>query len=215
MLSPSVLMLLGTVLITNQTLAQDSRNHLVYKEWAEALDGYARDAMGSGEVARKERALIRYFQIFPVDFNSFQYIYGYQMDDEGRVRVWPFVKHTLYGFLPELKSVIPVEEYYEKMIGVGVGGFWDADEVTILQIHLGNIVTENIQLSLEVLERKGEKEIRSFWYFLFDGPHPSHPNKRKRYESLYLRISRLSSKMAEQLKLAYEQLLVEYNVHGH
>ena len=215
MLRLNVLMLLVMAFTTNQALAQDSRKPLAIKEWAEALDRYALVAMGSGEFAKKERALIRYFQLFPSDFKTFQQIFGYLRDDEGRSLARPPVKHTLWGFLPELKSVIPAKEYYEKMLSVGVGGTWDADEVTWLQKHLVEMVTANTKLSLEVLERKSEREIRSFWHFLFDGPHPDDPMKLKRYDSLYVSISRLSPKIAEQLKLAYEQLLTEYDEHGH
>ena len=215
MLRPNVLMLLVMVFITNQALAQDSRKQLAIKEWAEALDRYALVAIGSGDDARKEWALKRYFKLFPSEFKTFQYVYGYQEDVRGKTIQRPFVRHTLYEFLPELKSVIPAKEYYEKMLSVGVGGTWDADEVSILQKHLRDLVTENIQLSLEVLERKSEKKIRSFWHFLFDGPHPDDPINRKLYDSLYLSIGRLSPQIAEQLKLAYEQLLSKYDEHGH
>ena len=62
------LLLLGTVFVANQALAQDSENLPAIKEWAEELNGYARDAMGSGETAQMERSLRRYFQLFPSDF---------------------------------------------------------------------------------------------------------------------------------------------------
>ena len=215
MLRRKVLMLLVLAFATNQALAQDNRKPLAIKDWAEALDKYATEAMGSGDVARKERALIHYFQLFPSDFKTFQQIFGYPMDGEGRSLASPPVNHTLWGFLPELKSVIPAEDYYEKMLGVGVGGTWEADEVNYLEIHLREMVTSNTKLSLEVLERKGEMEIRSFWHFLFDGPHPDHPINRKLHDSLYVSISRLSPPIADQLKLAYEQLLSEYDEHGH
>ena len=129
--------------------------------------------------------------------------------------VWPSINHELYGFLPELKAVIPEEEYYEKMMDVGIGGIWDADQVNALQGHLVDLVTENIELSLEVLNKKEEKEIVSFWHFLYSGPHPDHPKNRESYENLHLRVKRLNPPIAEQLKQAYEQLLSEYDEHGH
>lgn len=213
MLRPSELMLLGMILVTNQALAQESRNYPTIEDWAKAFDRYAQDAIGSTDAADKERALIRYFQIFPSDFKSFQQIFGYLWDERGRILAKPPIKHTLYGFLRELKSVVPAKEYYEKMLGVGVGGVWDADEVNYLQFHLREMVVENAQLGLEVLSKKEEKEIRSFWRFLFDGPHPEHRLNRKYYEELYSKARGLNPKIAEQLKLAYEQLLSEQDGH--
>ena len=209
----NTLLLLGTVFI--QVHAQDSRKYGTVEEWAKTLDKYAREAMESEEGVKAESSLKSYFQVFPSDFKSFHRIFGYQRDERGKTMAYPPVTHTLYGFLPELKALIPEEKYYKKMLGVGVGGVWDADEVNWLRIHLQDIVTENVSLSLEVLNEKKESEIRSFWHFLYDGPHPKDPRKREHFESLYLRVKRLDPIIAKQLKQAYEQLLSEYDDHGH
>ena len=100
------------------------------------------------------------------------------------------------------------------MLSVGVEGVWDADEVSYLQYHLREIIVENAKLSIEVLSKKEEKDIRSFCRFLFDGPHPGHRLNRKYYDELYPEVRDLNPKIAEQLKLAYEQLLSDYVGHG-
>ena len=211
-----ILMLVAVLFYSNQALSQANQNHEAIKERARTLDMYAREAMDSENASKVESALISYFQVFPSDFKTFQQIFGYLRDDRGRSLARPPVNHTLFsGFLPKLKATISLKEYYEKMLSVGVGGVWDADEVSYLQYHLREIVVENAELSIEVLSKKEEKEIRSFWRFLFDGPHPGHRLNRKYYDELYPEVRDLNPKIAEQLSLAYEQLLSEYDEHGH
>lgn len=210
-----LLMLVAVLFCSNQALSQASQNHEAIEERAKTLDLYAREAMDSENASKVVSALKSYFQVFPSDFKTFQQIFGYRRDGRGRFVAKPPVNHTLFsGFLPKLKSAISTKEYYEKMLSVGVGGVWDADEVNHLRRHLTEIVVENVRLSIEVLSKKEEKEIRSFWRFLFDGPHPGHRLKRKYYDELYPEVRDLNPKIAEQLKLAYEQLLSEYDGHG-
>ena len=209
-------LMMGTVLIASQALGQVTRSDTnVVERVARTLDRYAHEAMSSREDQENKRFLKLYFRTFPDDFEMFHQIFGYQRNSEGNVLMYPSVNHTLSGFLPKLKAVIAAEEYYEKMLGVGVGGFWEADEVNHLRHHLKEIVTENIKLSVEVLRKKDAKEITSLWYFIYDGPHPGHRLKRKHFEELYPRVRDIDPNIAGQLKLAYEQLLSEHDDNGH
>lgn len=175
------------------------------------LDEFAREALYS-EGKKKHENLVRFFELFPGDFATFHKIYGYQEEKiPYATRNYSYMLHFL---LPELKEAIAADEYYNKMIGVGVGGFWEADDVGALSHHLWKLVPENVALSIKVLEKYEEKEIKSFWYFLYDGPHPEHPFNRKHYEELYPRVRDINLHIAEQLKQAYEQLLSEYDGHG-
>lgn len=214
MKSTSFLLLMGTMLIASQALGQVTTSDTnVVERVARTLDRYAHEAMNSRENQEKKRLLKLYFQTFPVDFDMFYQIFGYQRDAEGNVLMYPSVNHTLSGFLPKLKEVISAEVYFEKMLGVGVGGFWEADEVNYLRHHLKEIVTENTKLSVEVLRKKDAKEVISLWYFIYDGPHPGHRLKRKHFAELYPRVRDINPNIAEQLKLAYEQLLSEDDGH--
>ena len=208
-------LILCTLLISYQALAQDSQNHWTVEDRAKTLDMYATEAMGNEETAKVERALILYFQVFPSDFSTFQQVFGYLRDGRGRFLAKPPVNHTLVGILPKLKTTIPTKEYYDKMLSVGVGGDWDADEVSYLQHHLREIVAENVPLSVEVLRKHKAMEIISFWYYLYDGPHPDHPINREHYNNLHHSINDLDPRIAELLKQAYEQLLSKYDDHGH
>ncbi|MCY3713095.1 MAG: hypothetical protein OXH02_07385 [Gemmatimonadetes bacterium] len=202
------------MLIVSQTLAQNNkRDSADIEGMARILDKYAHEVMNSNDVKEKQNSVRFYFQTFPDNFETFSAVY----DSRRNVEEWlpPLVKHALFDILPSLREIIPENEYYEKLIGVGIGGFWNADNVGALSHHLWQLIPENITLSIRVLEEYEEKEIRSFWYFLYDGPHPEHPFNRKHYEELYPRIRDNNPHIAEQLKQAYEQLLSENDGHGH
>lgn len=198
------------------------------------LNKYAIGALNS-EGTEKDEYLKLFFKSFPDEFVTFHKIYGdHGIDNPWASRIRIESIRAIYGshkityppdlqcsgymlhfLLPELKEAIPAKEYYRKMIGVGVGGFWEADDVGALSHHLWKLIPENVALSIEVLSEYEEKEVRSFWFFLYDGPHPEHPAKRKHFEELHPRVRDLNPEVAEQLKLAYEQLLSEYDGHGH
>ncbi len=176
------------------------------EEQVKVLNQYA-EAVTNNEGIKRKEYLILFFQSFPNDFETFDKIYGYHED------AVLHLTHTLFELLPELKQSVPADEYYKKMISIGIRGKWQADEIGILQHHLQEIVPENIKLSIDILNKKEEKEIESFWYFLFDGPHPN--NYRKYYGNLYAKISQINPKIADLMKQAYEQLLSEDDGHGH
>lgn len=198
------------------------------------LNEYAVGALNN-KGTEKDMYLRLFFKSFPDDFVTFHKIYGshdlnYSWYSHLRVESIKAIYgshdlnyppdlrrsgYFLHDILPELYTLVPVEQYYVKMIGVGIGGFWEADDVGAFSHHLREFIPENITLTINVLAKYDEKEVKSFWYFLYDGPHPEHPYKRTHYEELHARISSINPKMAEKLKEAYEQLLSESDEHGH
>lgn len=116
--------------------------------------------------------------------------------------------------LPELEKIIPDTIYYEKMIGLGIGGFWDADDIGFTQLHLKDLAFfHNEELAMHILDKKTDDEIASFFYFLYDGPHPE--NHRSSYEIEYRHLNTYNPRIAELLKKAYTQLLSEKHCPGH
>ena len=109
----------------------------------------------------------------------------------------------------EVQGVVPTEIYYEKLLSLGVDGFWDADDVAFLSMHISVLLYEDLHLSAEVLEKKSDDEIASFWYFLYDGPHPGHGYNRGLYENMFEKFTTLSPRIASLMKKAYDHLLSE------
>lgn len=113
--------------------------------------------------------------------------------------------------LDEVQQYIPAEIYYKKMISVGMGGFWDSDDVSSLSGHLMGLMFQNTELAVKVLENYTDNEIASFWFFLYDGPHPRHPDKTEWKNELYGRIEKLSPRVAKQMQRAYEAVLERFS----
>ncbi len=194
--------------------SQDMQNCAAIKEQASALNKYAQQAI-SGNVEKKTEALTHFFKSFPNNFKTFYRIYGNDDKSADTCLLKVSNDYMLFTLLPELKKAIPTNEYYKKMIQVGIGGHWEADEVAALQHHLQEIVPENIKLSVDLLKEYEEKQIKSFWRFFYDGPHPDDPEIKKLYGSLYPKISQINPKVSDSMKQAYDQLLAEDDGHGH
>ena len=168
---------------------QSQHTSLTTEEQANLLNHYAQGITDNNGEKKKEYQL-SFFQSFPSDFNTFYKIYGYH--ENTKYHKVNF-NHSLFTLLPQLKEITPKREYYVKMINVGINGTWEADEVGILQHHLQEIVPESINLSVDILSSKGEDKIKSFWYFLYDGPHPD--NYKESYESLHAKVKQVNPKV--------------------
>ena len=117
------------------------------------------------------------------------------------------------GMLLEMRAVIPAEILYDKMLTVGINGFWDADEVSFLQNYIGYLIFDNTPLAIKILNSKSDDQIASFFYFLYDGPHPK--NKKENYEYLHKALAQLDPRVAWLLQVAYKKLLSEEHCPGH
>ena len=123
-------------------------------------------------------------------------------------KVWSYNNYD--AVLSEVQKYVPKDIYYRKLISVGTGGFWDSDDITELLLHIMGLVFQDTALSVKILEEKTDDEIASFWFFLYDGPHPTHPDKNKWRNELQDRISKLSPRVAKQMERAYEAVLAEW-----
>ena len=112
---------------------------------------------------------------------------------------------TLMDLLPEVKAVVPAEIYYEKLLSVGVDGFWDVDDVDHLIRHLRGLTFDNPSLAVEVLDRKSDDAIASFWYCLYDGPY-NDAYYEDSYYAIYERIISLSPRVGNLMQKAYAQV---------
>lgn len=174
------------------------------------LNEYAVAALNT-EGTDKDRYLWRFFESFPDDFETFHKIYSNNgITFPPDLRRSGYMLHTI---LPELYAVIPTEDYLKKMIGVGIGGHWEPDDIGIFPHHLRNQICENVDLSVELLEAYSANEVESVWYFMFDGPVPDHPIKKEQYEFLCQHKALKGTYIAVQLKKAYERLLSETDEH--
>jgi len=110
-----------------------------------------------------------FFNVFPATFKEFVNLYGYE-NDSPCILYYKAEGHVL-GLFNNIKSVNDTL-YYNKIIDIAIGGRWDADAVSYLQQGIRQHVLKNIDLTVYLLGRRSSKQMHSFWYFYFDGPHP-------------------------------------------
>jgi len=177
---------------------------------------------------RKNYSLKCLFKIFPDDFETLFKIYGcYDKNFVYSKNPWgsfcpngqakPHRKDLSFTFIPveELREIIPIEILYAKIISLGIGGCWDGGAIDGFQQIVCDFVFQRMVLAVSILENKTNDEITSFFYFLFDGPHPDHPFIKRTYEVLYEQLQVINPRIAELLKKAYTQLLSEEHCEGH
>lgn len=173
------------------------------------LKSYYEKAHGTQDTLKFRRL---FFLMFPNNFNSFNSMYGYN-DGKGEMPLYNFYEKHI-SFFCRLVSEQADAEGYNKLIRLGIGGHWDADPINLLQECIVQHVNRNPSLALMQLKQFNDKEIKSFWKFFYDGPHPSDIQIKKRYNSLYVKMKVLDTAIANLMKNEYERLVKEFETHG-
>ena len=150
-----------------------------------------------------------FFTLFPSNFVSFNSIYGYS-DKSGSMPLYSLYEKHISLFC-KLNASQPPKEYFNKLIKLGINGRWDADAVNALQDCILSHVNENSTLTITLLKQFKDIEIRSFWRFLFDGPHPDNKNVKRQFDTLYKAVGLIDKRMAELLQNEYLKLLQNSN----
>lgn len=108
-----------------------------------------------------------FFQEFPNCFFEVQELYGNLSSP---------VYNESYNHLEKLffkLNTINDTIYFQKLVNTSIGGHWDADGINIYQNGVRRKAYHNPALLAYVLKNKPNADIRSFFYFLFDGIHTS------------------------------------------
>ncbi|MFI5139176.1 MAG: hypothetical protein ACHQIM_15240 [Sphingobacteriales bacterium] len=111
----------------------------------------------------------RFFDEFPGTFKQLNELYGYE-NSKAAILYYEATEHIM-GLFNNLNSINDTV-YYRKTIGIALGGKWDADAVNYFQAGLKDRIEKKPELAIYILESLPEKDVKSFWYFYFDEPHP-------------------------------------------
>ena len=93
------------------------------------------------------------------------------------------------------------------MIGIAKNGRWDADAVNHFQRGLREKIKSNLAYTVKKLNDLDQTEIKDFWRFYYDGPHPE--SYQERFNILQPKVASLDQHLGELFKEAYEELLAE------
>jgi hypothetical protein len=61
-------------------------------------------------------------------------------------------------------------EYCDKILNVCKGGKWEADNVSLLQDIVNEIIHNNKEIFIQKLLKMEKIEKKALWFFYFDGP---------------------------------------------
>lgn len=154
-----------------------------------------------------------FFESFPGSFSSFLQTYGYNEKIDQPYPLYSDYPDHLNLFC-NLKS-IEKERYIEKLIRIGINGHWQADGVSMMQTCMLDHLNTDMAYLVNALNKMPEDEVRTFWYFLLDGPHPDDPEKIQSYEHLVKNLRKVDPSMAQILYDEHEKLLKNSDGHGH
>ena len=112
----------------------------------------------------------QFFDEFPGTFMQLNELYGYE-NGKAAILYYEAENHIiqLFNNLNCINDTI----YYRKIINIALGGHWDADAVNYFRAGLIGRAEKKPELIVYILENLPEKDVKSFWYFYFDEPHPA------------------------------------------
>jgi hypothetical protein len=122
----------------------------------------------------------RYFDCFPGSYDLFDKVFGYQEVD-GELKYAPLY-HDSQIYIIEIfygtKRYVGSEAFARKLIHLATTApKWEADAPSALQYVIHSELQHDNSLYLALLSKMSDNEIRTFWNFLFDGPHGVHLEK--------------------------------------
>lgn len=146
---------------------------------------------------------------FPNNIDMFVQLYGYDDKKGEHVLHSKLDEHISYFFsCPDISDL----EKLHKAIRVGIGGKWDADAVDAFQDSTFELVKRQPDEAKKILDEMPDNKASSFWYFLFDGPHPGDRENLKKVD-LLAKLMGKKSTQARLLSEQYKKLTVEWNEH--
>lgn len=216
-----------------QNYRQQERLHL--QNYADTLKTlyYLINSSDNDSLEKTKLGLI-FFNLFPSDFQEFNSLYGFDNQFEERVKSYGLSKYfgkkmiydSLYGIYSKYgerplyfqankqinlfmeTNSVSDEVRLRKIIKITKGAKWDADAVSYFQEELQKKVFSNLTLTVKILKESSENEIRSFWYFFFDGPAPI--NYMEKYKLLHQKCEKIDPFMAKIMQQSFKKVLSKH-----
>lgn len=153
---------------------------------------------------------LNFYDYFPNDWKTFMIFFGsdtaYSKFLENDYKMYFDKIRLFFNRLNHISN----KKIIEKAINIGVNGKWEADGVNIFQHGLKPFVKDNLDLCFRNLNKRKAEEVKSFFYFFFDGPHPPEntPEEFEKMKDEYSQVYKL-------MKEGHQKVLDETDEHGH
>lgn len=144
-----------------------------------------------------------FFAAFPDTFAEFDQLYGFDEQQGERLLYAKSYSHVTYLFDC---AAVSDRAKLNKAISLGLQGRWEADAAALVQAAAYKLVSRYTRATQEILAKLPDYQAASFWYFLFDGPHPADAENVIMVNHLLNRLGS-RSKQAKLLRDQYKKLL--------
>lgn len=148
-----------------------------------------------------------YFDAFPKSFSSFVEVFG-NLSDSNDFKPAPLYNesHLYVQAFFNLES-IDESNYLNRVIDICIEGDWDADAVNYFQHGTREKVKQSVERFSQLLSERNDKEIKSFWHFYFDEPHPfkEMPKELEQIKEFDKRIYSLMLPALEEVQQEWEK----------
>ncbi len=150
-----------------------------------------------------------FFNAFPNTFEEFDRLYGFEDEKGGRILYSQSEEHISFFFgCSEVSDL----EKLKKSLGIGINGRWEADGSALVQSSAFNLIKDHPNETKKILDALTDIKASSFWYFLFDGPHPGDKENVKKVELLQNVLGK-NSKQSKLLSEQHRKLVVDWSDH--
>lgn len=174
-----------------------------------ALMEKAKDSSSANRIMWEQK----FFCSFPNSFKGMQAVFGYD-DENGAAPLYDYPKgENVIQYFSQLES-IPDSTYYDKYIRINIDGIWEADNIREA-FGFANRLIQDTKNACKILSTFSDKEIKSVFRFIFDGPHPRNEYNEKLYNNLKPEIDSHNERLSRLLTESYEKLMAEDDGHGH
>ncbi|MBX2906684.1 MAG: hypothetical protein KF744_11640 [Taibaiella sp.] len=127
-------------------------------------DLYVQLNFGSNGVYEKE-----FFKEFPSSYKELNSLYGFEKDTPS-ILYYKAEDHILRFF--STANSVSDTVFFRRIIAIALDGHWDADAINYFQNRLQEQIIKRLGLTVYLLRKMPKKDVKSFWFFYFDGPHP-------------------------------------------
>ena len=155
----------------------------------------------------------KFFCAFPNSFKEMQNIFGFD-DNKGVAPLYDYPNgKNMIEYFANLNS-ISKEIYYDKYINICVDGVWQADNIREA-FGFADRLKKDTESACSSLSKRTDKEIKSVFHFIFDGPHPKNEHNEKIYTDLLPILTKQDERLGNLLKESYNKVMSEDDGHGH
>lgn len=132
-----------------------------------------------------------FYKEFPSTFQELYTIYYWNEKTNKEAPLYFQANDHIHSFF--YRSGMPLDSVLSKSIHIALGGHWEADAIGYFQVQLQEMVSKHMAKAIAVLNKKNDRQIKSFWFFYFDEPVTNKAlfNKMQKVKDLDNRIYKL------------------------